>query len=175
MANALGTRLAGMTSPQPILEAAVEELHRAFGYYLCTIVRIRQDGYVESVAGRGEPYTQMAGEPWYQPRDAGLIGRCLRERQPVIENDVTTQPDYLSMPQTDAVTAELVVPLWVGDSLWGALNIEESGPGSFDEDDGRLVQTVADQVGAALRSATLYQQLDSAYVGTVQALSLIHI
>ena len=81
MANALGTRLAGMTSPQPILEAAVEELHRAFGYYLCSIVRIRQDGYVESVAGRGEPYAELGGERWYQPRDAGLIGRCLRERR----------------------------------------------------------------------------------------------
>ncbi len=171
LANALGTRLAGMTAPQPILDAAVEELHRAFGYYLCSIVRIRQDDYVESVAGRGAPYTQMDGERWLQPRDAGLIGRCLRERQPVIENDVRAQPDYLGTPETEAVSAELVVPLWVGDSLWGALNIEETGPGTFDEDDARLVQTVADQVGAALRSATLYQQLDSAYVGTVQALA----
>ena len=171
MANALGTRLAGMTEPQPILDAAVEELHRAFGYYLCTIVRIRQDGYVESAAGRGEPHAKLGGQRWYQPRDAGLIGRCLRERQPVVENDVQGQPDYHPTPETEAVRAELVVPLWVGDSLWGALNIEETGPESFDEDDARLVQTVADQVGAALRSATLYQQLDSAYVGTVQALA----
>ncbi len=171
MANALGTRLAGMTSPQPILEAAVEELHRTFGYYVCSIVRTRQDGYVESVAGRGEPYAELAGQQWYQPREAGLIGRCLRERRPVIENDVRTQPDYVGTPETEAVSAELVVPLWVGDSLWGALNIEEAGTGTFDEDDARLVQTVADQVGAALRSATLYQQLDSAYVGTVQALA----
>ena len=171
MANSLGTRLAGMTAPQPILEAAVEELHRAFGYYLCAIVRIRQDDYVESVAGRGEPYARLGGQRWYQPRDAGLIGRCLRERQPVFENDVQAQPDYHPTPETEDVSAELVVPLWVGDALWGVLNIEETGTGTFDEDDARLVQTVADQVGAALRSATLYQQLDSAYVGTVQALA----
>jgi putative nucleotidyltransferase with HDIG domain len=171
LANQLGTRLAGMTAPQPILEAAVEELHRAFGYYLCTIVRTREDGYVESVAGRGEAYSRLAGQRWYQPRDAGLIGRCLRERQPVIENDVQAQPDYQPTPETAAVRAELVVPLWVGDSLWGVVNIEETGDADFDEDDARLVQTVADQVGAALRSATLYQQLDSAYVGTVQALA----
>ena len=63
------------------------------------------------------------------------------------------------------------MPLWVGDSLWGVINLEETGPEPFDEDDARLVQTVADQVGPALRSATLYQQLDSAYVGTVQALA----
>ncbi len=171
LANALGMRLAGMTTPQPILDAAVEELHRAFGYYLCTIVRIRQDGYVESVAGRGEPYVKLGGQRWYQPRDAGLIGRALRERRPVIENDIQTLPDYQGTPETEQVKSELVVPLWVGDALWGVVNIEETGSEPFDDDDARLVQTVADQVGTALRSATLYQQLDSAYVGTVQALA----
>ena len=166
-----GNALAGMTTPQPILDAAVEELHRAFGYYLCTIVRIRQDGYVESVAGRGEPYVKLGGQRWYQPRDAGLIGRALRERRPVIENDIQTLPDYQGTPETEQVKSELVVPLWVGDALWGVVNIEETGSEPFDDDDARLVQTVADQVGTALRSATLYQQLDSAYVGTVQALA----
>ena len=39
-----------------------------------------------------------------------------------------------------------------------------------DEDDVRLVETVADQVGAALRSASLYEQLERAYLGTAQAL-----
>ena len=59
----------------------------------------------------------------------------------------------------------------MGDALWGVINIEETEAEPFDEDDARLMQTVADQVGAALRSATLDQQLDSAYVGTVQALA----
>ena len=34
----------------------------------------------------------------------------------------------------------------------------------------RLVETVSDQVGAALRSASLYEQLERAYLGTAQAL-----
>jgi HD-GYP domain-containing protein (c-di-GMP phosphodiesterase class II) len=33
------------------------------------------------------------------------------------------------------------------------------------------VQTVADQAGSALRSATLYEQLDEAYLGTAEALA----
>ena len=44
-------------------------------------------------------------------------------------------------------------------------------PHAFDEDDARLVQTVADQVGSALRSAMLYKRLDSAYIGTAEALA----
>jgi putative nucleotidyltransferase with HDIG domain len=106
----------------------------------------------------------------YQPREAGLIGRCLRERHPVLENDTREQADLKDEPES-SVRAELAVPLWVGETLWGAVDIQESSPDAFDEDDARLVQTVADQVGAALRSATLYMQLDRAYVGTVQALA----
>ena len=61
LANALGTRLAGMTEPQAIVEAAVDELHRAFGYYLCAVIRIRDDGYVECAAGRGDAFARAGG------------------------------------------------------------------------------------------------------------------
>jgi diguanylate cyclase (GGDEF)-like protein len=171
LANALGTRLAAMTEPQGIIEAAVEELHRAFGYWLCSVIRIREDGFVYCVAGRGEAFVRLGRNQWCQPRTAGLIGRCLRERRPVIEGDVTQQPDYRGTPETPDVRAELVVPLWVGDRLWGAINVEEVRAHAFDEDDARLVQTVADQVGSALRSATLYERLEGAYLGTAHALA----
>ncbi len=171
LANALGTRLAAMTDPQSILDAAVDELHRAFGYFLCAVIGIRDDGTVHCAAGRGEAFVRLAEREWSQPRDVGLIGRCLRERRPVIEGEVTEQDDYMSTAETGDVRSELVVPLWVGDTLWGAINIEEMRPNAFDEDDARLVQTVADQVGSALRSAMLYKRLDSAYVGTAEALA----
>jgi putative nucleotidyltransferase with HDIG domain len=69
------------------------------------------------------------------------------------------------------VHSELCVPLWVGDELWGAINVEEDRQGAFDEDDVRTVKTVADQLGSALRSAMLYEQLERAYVGTAEALA----
>jgi len=59
----------------------------------------------------------------------------------------------------------------VGGRLWGVINIEENHRDAFDDDDARLVQTVADQVGAALRSAELYEQLEQAYFGTAEALA----
>jgi len=171
LANALGTRLAAMTDPQQIMDATVEELHRAFGYFLCAVLRIQEDGYVSCAAGRGEAFARLAERQWVQPRNAGVIGRCLRERRPVIVNDVRREADYNVTPETAEVRAELVVPLWVGGELWGVVNVEETSPDAFDEDDARLVQTVADQTGSALRSATLYERLEAAYVGTAEALA----
>ncbi len=171
LANAIGTRLSAMTDPEEIIGAAVDELNRAFGYFLCAIVRIREDNYVEAVAWRGTAMPPGDGPALAMPRAAGVIGRCLRERQPVIVGDVRDEPDYVAKPETADVRSELVVPLWVGDELWGAIDIEEERPNAFDEDDARLVQTVAGQVGSALRSAMLYERLDGAYIGTAQALA----
>jgi diguanylate cyclase (GGDEF)-like protein len=172
LANALGARLAAMTDPREITEAAVEELNRAFGYYLCAVIRIRADDYVEGASGVGEAFERLVHEQrWCQPRDAGLIGRCLRERRPVLSGNVHSEPEYRDTPETGEVQSELVVPLMVGRELWGAINIEEVELDAFDEDDVRLVETVADQVGSAMLSATLYERLERAYLGTAEALS----
>jgi diguanylate cyclase (GGDEF)-like protein len=170
-ANALGTRLSAMTDIGEILESVVDELHSAFGYYLCSAVRLRPDGYVESAAGRGDAFRALHDRRWSQPREAGLIGRCLREGRSVVAADVLADPDFLPTPETAAVRSELIVPLYVAGELWGVLNVEELAIDAFHEDDLRLMETMADQVGSALRSASLYEQLERAYMGTAEALA----
>jgi diguanylate cyclase (GGDEF)-like protein len=170
-ANALGARLAAMTEVDQILDAAVDELHRAFGYFCVAMIRLRDDGMVDAAALRGAPFLRLLERSWEQPREVGIIGRCLRERRPVLVADVTAEPEYIGPPETADVLSELVVPLWLGDQLWGAINVEEKERDAFDEEDLLLLQTVADQVGAAMRSAQLYERLERAYLGTAEALA----
>jgi diguanylate cyclase (GGDEF)-like protein len=171
LANALGTRLSGMTGAEEILDAAATELQRAFGYSLCAILRVREDGYLETVAARWAKLPPGEAHVHSQPRSAGIIGRCLRERQPVVVADVALDPDYLSSPETAQTRSELCVPLLVGDDLWGAVNVEEVEVDAFGEDDARLVEMIAGQVGSALQSAFRYEQLERAYLGTAGALA----
>ena len=65
----------------------------------------------------------------------------------------------------------MVVPLWVGEDLWGVINVEEVTAAAFGDDDLLLLQTVAAQVGSAMRSALLYERLERAYLGTAEALA----
>jgi GAF domain-containing protein len=161
-----------MTRVDEILEAVVDELHRAFGYYVCHVVRLLEGGVVRSLAGRGEMYGQMTRTEWEQPVSTGVIGRCVRERHVILVPDTALDPDFMENEDIDPLPrSELCAPVWVGDELWGALNVEEIEVGAFDEDDARLLQTVADQLGSALRSAQLYEQLDRAYLGTAEALA----
>jgi GAF domain-containing protein len=99
---------------------------------------------------------------WSQPISDGLIGRCLRERSPLLVNDVHASTDYAVTPETSDVRAELVVPLLVEGAVWGALNLEELVEDAFDDDDAQLLCIVANQVAAAVRSAELTQRLERA-------------
>jgi diguanylate cyclase (GGDEF)-like protein len=172
MANNLGTRLSAMTRADEILEGVVDELHRAFGYFICHVVRVRENRIVTSVAGRGDMYGQLKHPHWEQELTAGVIGRCLRERHVIVVPDTREDPDFIENEVVDpAPLSEMCAPVWVGDELWGAINVEELEAHAFDEDDARLLQTVADQLGSALRSALLYEQLDRAYLGTAEALA----
>jgi diguanylate cyclase (GGDEF)-like protein/PAS domain S-box-containing protein len=159
LANALGARLDGMTDLVEIAEATVEELHRAFGYHLCAVIRVREDDLVEALAVRGSPFVALAMRDWTQPVSDGMIGRCLRERAPLLVNDVHGDPDYVVTPETADVRSELVAPLLVEGSLWGAINLEELVEDAFDDEDAQLLSILANQVAAAIRSAQLVQRV----------------
>jgi hypothetical protein len=162
LANALGARLDGMTDLMEIAEATVEELHRAFGYHMCAVIRVREDEQVEALAVRGSPFVALAMRDWSQPLADGLIGRCLREREPLLVNDVHSEPDYAVTPETVDVRSELVAPLLVEGTVWGALNLEELVEDAFDDEDAQLLSILANQVAAAIRSAQLVQRVGAA-------------
>jgi diguanylate cyclase (GGDEF)-like protein/PAS domain S-box-containing protein len=162
LANALGARLDGMSDIQEIAEATVEELHRAFGYHMCAVIRVRADERVHALAVRGSPFVDLALRDWSQPLTDGMIGRCLRERAPLLVNDVRDEPDYVVTPETADVRSELVAPLLVEGAVWGAINLEELVEDAFDDEDAQLLCILASQVAAAIRSAQLVERVGAA-------------
>jgi diguanylate cyclase (GGDEF)-like protein len=157
LAGTVAARVAALGDERAIVQAAVDEIQRAFQFALTAILRVRTDGYVESVAMRGVALRRLGVDRWAQPLESGLIGRCVRERRAVLSGDVRSEPDYRLVPGLAEVRSELATPIWVGGELWGAIDIEEVRADAFDDDDARLMQTIADQVGAALRAARVTQ------------------
>jgi diguanylate cyclase (GGDEF)-like protein len=163
-------RLATTVSEPEVLEATVDELHGEFGYPLCTIVRLTGTGEVQPAAARGSLAGRLLESDWRQPAGVGLIGRALREREVVVVGDVHSEPDYRQIGDTRGVRSELCAPVFVGDELWGVIDLEDHRPDAFTRDDAHLMRTVADQVGSALRATGLYAQLEHAYLDTAEAL-----
>lgn len=174
LANRLGSKLARLVDPSMICRLVVGELHSEFHYYMASVVALDEKGEELSlVAGSGLVYEQMmeSGERFTLPLSQGVTGRVARTGKTALVNDVRLDPDFSGGKFNEETRSELCAPIKVGDRVWGALNLEEPQAGAFDRDDMALVRTVADQMGSVIQSAELYEELENAYVATVEALS----
>jgi diguanylate cyclase (GGDEF)-like protein len=170
LANALGARIAALTHVDEIVAATVDELQRAFGYLACAVVEPAADGSLAAVALRGKGLDgSRLPRPWRDLRATDAVERCLVERRPVKVGEVTRGSAHLA--RSGEVGSEVAVPIVVGQKLWGALDVQEAAPGAFEDADVRLLEAVADQLGAALRAATQYERLERAYLATGEALA----
>ena len=163
----LAERLRSSTCEKEACIVAAEELERAFGCTIIQVVAIDDADFV-LLAGRGPIADESV---WTQKADAGLMGRCVADGRPVISADVTREPGYRSSRSTRAVRSELAVPINGNDAPWGVINLEDTELNAFDEDDARLLESVAAQLAGTLNSIGLYERLDRAYLGTAEALS----
>jgi diguanylate cyclase (GGDEF)-like protein len=176
LTSGLAARLAASGHPTEMIMAVAEELHASLGASASGVMCLRRGvgaeprSVLDMAVGLG-----LFGRPSFlgftQPADRGLIGRCLREGRAVRAPDVFAEPDYYATEATGDVRSELDVPVRVSGRPWGAITLQDVRPGAFDDEDVRLVCSVADQLAAALRAAALYDQLERAYLGTAEALS----
>ena len=157
VAGRIGGRLARQLDVAAIADTAVKELQAALTADAVRLMRLHEDGYVTSLAfaGRAAP-GEATG--WTQPQDEGAIGRCLRERRPVLR---AGGPDF----------HELALPVTSASQLWGAVHVRATESDALTPEDCDFVEAVCDHLGAALHTADLYRRLDQAYLGTAEALA----
>jgi signal transduction histidine kinase len=74
-----------------------------------------------------------------------------------IVHTVEDTSDFLRMAMLPDVESEIVLPLRVGNSMLGTLNIASNQPAVFSEDDCQVMQGLADQIAVAIRNAQLYK------------------
>ena len=154
--GALGPRLARLHDQRLIVSTAGVELVAALGYEQCMLVRRERDGRLAVTAAADDRMSIDASGAPVPPAVPDAVRRCVAERRAVRE----------AGPEA----ADLAVPVFVGGRLWGAVGVRAS-TADFDEDDAQLVQRVADHLGAALRTAELYDELEQAHLGTAAALA----
>jgi putative methionine-R-sulfoxide reductase with GAF domain len=112
---------------------------------VASLLRLRPNGLLELAAYRSD---HVLGADWTQPGDAGLVGRCLQERTPVLIPDVKAEPEFRGCGLD--VRSELDVPILIGDRAWGAINLEGRETDAFDAEDVRVLEGVAALLASSL-------------------------
>ncbi len=111
------------------------------------------------------------------PKGAGVVGKSVRTRQPVISNNVAETPDWFSKTdkQTGFTTRSLlVVPLIVKDEVLGVIEVlNRLDRLPFSTNDLEILAAFAAQASVALENASLYMRTDQALAERVEELSVM--
>jgi sigma-B regulation protein RsbU (phosphoserine phosphatase) len=100
----------------------------------------------------------------------GLVGTAVAEGQPILVNDVHTDPRYReAVPGSNA---ELVVPLRRKGRVIGALNLLSDTKGQFTDIDEMLLRQFGAHVAVAIENARLFEH-EREYTSTLETLSEI--
>jgi signal transduction histidine kinase len=140
-----------------LLQRAVDAIHELLGYPNVAIPLLEPgDPDVLVLNTVGGHYKRIVKGEHRIPVTQGLMGAAVRAREVVLVNDVASDPRHLPTPGADGITAELAVPIRLGDRVLGVLNVESSDP--FTLDDAASLEIVADQLSVAIENARLYER-----------------
>ncbi len=134
---------------QAVLEAcvsAVERLHRELPDREVSCL-LRSENMLRNVAHAAE--LRVVYEI---PHDwGGVLWRAVDEGTTQFVPDVKADADYLA--QDESIRAEIAVPVWAGDDVVGAINVESTTP--LGEQEVKVAERVAEDLGSELAKLTV--------------------
>lgn len=107
---------------------------------------------------------------WSNPRSDGLTYTVARSGETIIVEDIQSHPLYANAPK-DWSGSIIGIPLKVGDTVVGVMNLARSKSGGFLQAELRLLSLLSDQAAVAISNANLHQMIShQAYSDTLTGL-----
>ena len=116
-------------------------------------------GYPEDL---GNTFTLKVGQ--------GLVGIAVAEQRPILVNDVSADPRYISV--VAGIESDLVVPIRHKGKVLGALNLLSDKKGAFTERDEAILRQFGAHVAQAIVNARLFES-EREYSETLETLAEI--
>ncbi|MEM6281154.1 MAG: GAF domain-containing protein [Chloroflexota bacterium] len=87
-----------------------------------------------------------------------VIGQVTAQNDVIVARDTAMSEVHRQNEFLRETRAELAIPLRIGDQVIGALDVQSRERATFDPDQVRVLQTMADQLAIAIENARLYEE-----------------
>lgn len=156
--NQLGQCMTSIHDRVELFGQITRVIHDALGYAHIQLLLVnRERSVVELVHASGDFSKGLISEGFQEPIGGrGIIGWVARTGKIWASADVRCDPHFASHALLPNTAAEVAVPLRIGERIIGVLDVQSDVPDSFDKDDVFLLQTIADQIAAALEQNRLF-------------------
>jgi PAS domain S-box-containing protein len=149
------------TNPDELIVQAVELIRERFerstGVYYAALFLVDEDGgwarlrHATGEAGR----VLLERQHKLEVGGNSMVGWATANRQPRIALDVGADPVRFANPLLPDTRSEMALPLIVGETVLGALDVQSPRQAAFSDADVAVLQTMVDQIAIALRNAQL--------------------
>jgi signal transduction histidine kinase len=156
--NELGRRISAILSLDELLPYLAGSLQRTFNYSAVSIFMLdsSQDGVVLKAGAGGNREAMPLGT--LVRLGEGIVGKAAKAGEPLAVSDVSREPGDVPSRSLPDTRSEMAVPIKVGASVLGVLDVQSISPDAFDEVDLFTVRTLGDQLAIAIENARLYEE-----------------
>jgi GAF domain-containing protein len=146
---------------EELLPQVVNFISERFGFYQVGIFILDDTReYAVMRAASSEGGKQMlARNHQLKVGTQGIVGFVTGTRQARIALDVGEDAVHFDNPELPHTRSEMALPLFSGDNLFGALDVQSTEPNAFSEEDISALRVLANQVSMAINNAQLFGQL----------------
>lgn len=157
--------------PDELIQTVVDLVQKRFHLYYAGVFLLDERGeYAVLRAGTGEAGRKMLAEGHrLAVGGSSMIGWAISNRKPRIAMDVGEDAVRFANPHLPLTRTELALPLISRGEVLGAMTIQSDKPRAFDENDLKVLQSIADNLATALHNAYLFQQTQQALEEIVAA------
>ena len=160
----LSERLNPILNLDQLMAEVVNQVKESFSYYHAHIY-LFDDTRERLVvaAGTGQAGLEMKTEGYHIPANAptSLVARAARTAEIVNVDDVRQATDWLPNPLLPNTCSEIAVPIILEEQVVGVLDVQEDKIAGFDEGDGNLLRSLANQVAVAIRNTRLFAEVQT--------------
>lgn len=123
------------------------------------VIALRNEGYMHIVAAMGE-MEMLAGV--HLPVDASMMGQVATTGQRLVSNDYASDSHFNRMAHPLArIRRTVIAPLTTARGIIGTLAVSNRDL-PFSDEDGRVLQRLADHVAVAIVNAQLFEEVERA-------------
>ncbi len=149
--------------PDQLVVTAAQVINEVLGYPNVVIpLIVKGDPDYFLFRAHAGAYRNVFREEYTMPVTRGICGAAVKERRAQIVNEIHKDPRYIPPPLPIDVSAELAVPIVLGNEAIGVINIESLSP--FQDEDAASIQIIADHLAVAIKNARLYAEARQAAV-----------
>ena len=159
--NDVGGKIVAVLDLDSVLDRAARLVQESFGYHHVGLFTVdREQGELVMRAKSGD-FANLYPPGHRLDLGQGMVGWVGQSGKLLLANDVCVEPYYVNLyPDIVPTCSELSVPIRAGEEIVGVLDVQSPELNAFDENDVVVIETLADQIAAAIENARLYEALE---------------